>query len=427
MKKILFIFILIVISFYNTYAKDISYSLNKYDDEIFNYIEKAYNEELKEDGYVLGGNILKEKIEIGDNTYNDYQVLLVKYNKEDKLVWKYMYGNTSEDYINSLTYTYNEEGNIDGYLIVTNETYDINEPNIGGNSVIIKINFDGKVVFERRIDEGSIKKIIPVSNNEGNIDGYISILDTQTGSSLIKYSKDFEVISRRDFNDNTISDLTVIRKENNLVGYAIIFGNNLITVDLGLANDIVVNDLSKYKTYNLAEANEGFILYGITSEVKLNKGDSSYYLINYSDNNELWETIGDTPASFKGKVILLPINKDKIKEYFLLYENEVDSSFEVIKINLEGEVLKKVKKINNGYYNFKNFYSTGTTIYFVGQINCPLDESCEYDNNSLYLVSDEDKVIEVKDDTSRNVIIVFSVVLIILAVGLIIIRKRIKK
>ena len=427
MKKILFIFILIVISFYNTYAKDISYSLNKYDDEIFNYIEKAYNEELKEDGYVLGGNILKEKIEIGDNTYNDYQVLLVKYNKEDKLVWKYMYGNTSEDYINSLTYTYNEEGNIDGYLIVTNETYDINEPNIGGNSVIIKINFDGKVVFERRIDEGSIKKIIPVSNNEGNIDGYISILDTQTGSSLIKYSKDFEVISRRDFNDNTISDLTVIRKENNLVGYAIIFGNNLITVDLGLANDIVVNDLSKYKTYNLAEANEGFILYGITSEVKLNKGDSSYYLINYSDNNELWETIGDTPASFKGKVILLPIIKDKIKEYFLLYENEVDSSFEVIKINLEGEVLKKVKKINNGYYNFKNFYSTGTTIYFVGQINCPLDESCEYDNNSLYLVSDEDKVIEVKDDTSRNVIIVFSVVLIILAVGLIIIRKRIKK
>ena len=89
MKKILFVFILLVMSFYKGYAKDISYSMNKYDDEIFNYIEKSYDNELKEDGYVLGGNILKEKIEKDGINYNDYQVLLVKYDKNDKLVWKY--------------------------------------------------------------------------------------------------------------------------------------------------------------------------------------------------------------------------------------------------------------------------------------------------------------------------------------------------
>ena len=198
MKKILFVFILLVISFYNVSAKDISYSMNKYDIEAFNYIEKSYDNELKEDGYVLGGNILKEKIEVNNNTYNDYQVILVKYDKNDKLVWKYIYGNTSEDYIDYLTYTYDESGNIDGYLIVTKETYDItNEVNNSSNSIIIKINFDGKVVYERKINEGFITKIIPTSDENNSIDGYISILNTQTGSSLIKYNKDFGVVFKR--------------------------------------------------------------------------------------------------------------------------------------------------------------------------------------------------------------------------------------
>ena len=425
MKKILFVFILLVMSFYTAYAKDISYSMNKYDDEIFNYIEKSYNSELEEDGYVLGGSILKEKIEKDDTTYNDYQVVLVKYNKNDKLVWKYTYGNNSEDYIDYLTYTYNEDGNIDGYLIVTRETHDINEPNIGTNTIIIKIDFDGKLVYERNINEGVITKIIPTYNDENIIDGYISIVNTQIGSSIIKYNKDFDVIARRDFNDTKISDVTLIKENNKIIGFAVIEGNNLITVDYNLVNDVVVTDISKYKSSNLGEANEGFILYGVTDEVKLDKGDSSYYLINYVNNEEVWETIGETPTSKDGELILLPIKEGKIKEYFLLYKNELDSSYEVIKINLDGEVLKKVKKISNNYYDIENFYSKGSTIYFIGQINCPDDDGCEYDSNSLYLVSDEDKVIEVKDD--RNIIIVFSVIFIVLSSIIVVIRKKIKK
>lgn len=416
MKKILFIIVLFIVGFYNVYAKDISYSMNKYEDEVFNYIEVGYDSDLKEDGYVLGGSVLKEKIEKDEITYNDYQVLLVKYDKNDKLVWKYMYGNTSSDYIDYLTYTYDENGNIDGYLIVTRKTYDINEANVGGNSVIIKISFEGKVVYERDINEGVITKLIPTS------DGYICIVN----NSLVKYNNNFEIALKRDFNE--VHDISLLKEDNKVIGYAIIDGNNLVTVDTNLANDVVLDDVSKYSTYNLVEANNGFILYGITDEVKLDKGDSSYYLINYSNNGEVWETIGDTAASKDDSIILLPIyNEDSIKEYFLLYKNEVDSSYEVIKISLDGEVLKKVKKINNSYYNFKNFYSTGSTIYFVGQINCPDDENCEYDNNSLYLVSDEDKVIEVKDGTSKNVIIVFSVLIIVLIGGIVFVRKKTKK
>lgn len=416
MKKILFIIVLLIVGFYNVYAKDISYSLNKYDDEYFNYIEVSYDSDLKEDGYILGGSVLKEKIEKDGINYNDYQVLLVKYDKNDKLVWKYMYGNTSEDYINYLTYTYDENGNIDGYLIVTRKTYDINETNVGGNSVIIKISFDGKVVYERDINEGVITKLIPTG------DGYISIVN----NSVVKYNNNFEVSLKKDFNE--LHDISLLKEDNKIIGYALINGNNLVTVDTNLANEVVLDDVSKYNTYNLGEANNGFILYGITDEVKLDKGDSSYYLINYNNTGEVWETIGDTAASKDDSIVLLPIyNKDSIKEYFLLYKNEVDSSYEVIKISLDGEVLKKVKKINNSYYDFNNFYSTGTTIYFVGQINCPDDENCEYDNNSLYLVSDEDKVIEVKDGTSKNIIIVFSILVIVLIGGIVFVRKKTKK
>lgn len=413
-----------MMSFYNVYAKDISYSMNKYEDEVFNYIEKSYNSDLEEDGYVLGGSVLKEKAE---DTYDDYQVILVKYDKNDKLVWKYIYGNTSEDYIDYLTYTYNDEGNIDGYLVVTKKTYDISEPNIGGISTIIKIDFNGKVVYEKDIEDGVITKIIPTSDNN-TIDGYVSILNTQTGSSLIKYNRNFDIVFKRDFNETSLSDVTLIKEDSKIIGYAVIEDNNLITLDLNGYNDVVISDVSQYKTHNLKEAKDGFILYGITEEVKLDKGDSSYYLINYYNGEEVWETIGDIAISKDTNTILLPIYEDNsIKEYFLLYKNENDSSYEVTRISLDGEVLKKIKKISNSYYNFKNFYSTGTTIYFVGQINCPDDESCEYDNNSLYLVSDEDKVIEVRDGTSKNVIIVFSTLFIVLVGGIIFIRRKTKK
>ena len=410
-----------MMSFYTVYAKDISYSMNKYDDEVFKYIEKAYDKDLNEDGYVLGGNVLKEKIEKDEDKYDNYQVILVKYDKNDKLIWKYTYGDTKEDYIDYLTYTYDDNGNIDGYLIITKKTHPIEEPNSGSDTVLIKIDFDGKLVYEKDIVEGNITKIIPIS------DGYISIMNTQIGSSLVKYNRNFDIVFKRDFSETQISDLTIINDNNELKGYVIIVGNNLISLDLDGANDVVICDVSGYKTHYLSEANTGFILYGITSEVKLSKGDSSYYLINYADGVEVWETIGDIATSSDNEV-LLPIYKDnKIIEYFLLYKNEVDSSYEVIKINLDGDVLKKVKKISNSYYDFKNFYSTGTTIYFIGQIQCPDDDNCEYNNNSLYLVSDEDKVIEVKDDTSKNIIIVFSIVFVVLISGVIYIRKKTKK
>lgn len=427
MKKLVFVIILVLFSFYIVDAKDISYSMNKYSDEIFNYIEKAYDKDSKEDGYVLGGSVFKDDVDKNDHE-GDYQVILVKYDKNDKLVWKYVYGDSSDDYIDYLTYTYDENGNIDGYLIVTKKTYNIFDGPHGTTSgMLIKIDFDGKSVFEKEITNSAIKKIIPTYDDNG-IDGYVSIMNTQTGSSLVKYNKNFDIVFKKDFNDTDLSDLTIIKEEGKIIGYAVIEGNNLMTVDLNGTNDVVLDTIDKYDKTKLVEADNGFLVYGITSEVKLDKGESSYYIINYKNGEEVWETIGTTAATKDEEIVLLPIYKDnKIKEYFLLYKNEVDSSYEVVKINLDGEVLKKIKKINNNYYIFKNFYSTGSTIYFIGQIDCPEDESCEYDNNSLYLVSDEDKVIEVEDNTSNGIIVVFTIIIIVLIGGIIFIKKKTSK
>lgn len=423
-KKVLFIILLLILSIYNVEAKDTSYSLNKYDDEVFKYIERSYDKDLKEDGYVLGGNYLKEVIEKDESNYNDYQVMLVKYDKNDKVIWKYSYGNTKEDYIDYLSYTYDNNGNIDGYLIVTKKTANVLEEPIGDSTgMLLKIDLEGKLVFEKEINEGCITKIIP-TYEENIVNGYISIIATQTGSSLVKYNRDLEIIWKRDFNETTLNDLTLVKEDTKIIGYAIIQGNYLIEIDTNGYSDVLLEDISKYQTSYLSESNNGFILYGITDEVKLKKGDTSYFIINYVNNEVSWETIGSNPSLKEDKLVLLPIKKNnKITKYFLLYKNDKDKSYEVINIDLEGTIKKKIKKIKNEYYNFENFTSNGKTIYFIGQINCPEDDNCVYDNNSLYLVSDEDKVIEVQDKDSTGIIIVISIFLI-LTVGLIIIRKK---
>ena len=412
-KKFIFIFILLVVGILNVNAKDTVYSINNYKDSSFNYIEKAYDKDLKEDGYVVCGTYLKEVLEKDEEDYNNYQVILIKYNKNDKVVWKYTYGNTKEDNIFSLTYSYDDEGNIDGYLMVVDKTYDIlNETGNDNNSIIIKIDLEGKLVFEREINEGIINKIIP-TYEEDKVNGYIAIINNK---KIVKYNKNIEVLWQKEF--NSVNDITIIKEDNKEIGYAIIKEEKLVKVDLDGNNEQELEELNKYWTYHLEEDNNGFILYGVTDEVKLKDGEYSYYLIHYT-NNDKDEKIGTIPINKEYDIKLLNV-KDEI---FILYKNDADKSYEIVKLDKDGLVDNKVKKINNNYYNFLNFNTNGKTIYLIGQINCPDDEKCQYDNRSLYLVSDEDKVIEVKEKETTGVIIIIGGFILLVGVA-IYIKKR---
>ena len=118
MKKSSFLIILLITIVYsfNVYAKDTVISLNKYSEEKFNFIEKAYDTEGKHTGYITGGHVLKETIELEDNKYCDYGDLLFAWSASfgafiwsgEKVIyhyhiWKVLY---DESYLNKLYYCY---------------------------------------------------------------------------------------------------------------------------------------------------------------------------------------------------------------------------------------------------------------------------------------------------------------------------------
>ena len=451
-KIIIMISLCILFQGYNVYAKDTTYSINKYSEENLEFIKRGYNKKGKKDGIIVGGNYLEETIENDSGTYQNYQIILAKYSKSGEILWNYTYGNTKEDTMDCLEYTYNENNEVDGYLITLEKTYDIiNQQTLENedkSATLLKVDLDGNLSWEKSAGSNEITKIVKITStwsDDKKIDGYIAIGYKEENNKkkpiIIKYDRDLNMIwnkpcEKQEDEDIFYQDIIPIQEDNRIIGYTLIKsikkGNakeqkELIWLNQD-ANDetIIDNSLERYPTSYLEKANNGFILYGITSDVKLKKGERSYFLINYNSQKQInWETIGENPVKQDKKMVLLPNEKEIIKNYTLLYENSIDSSKEVIKIDLDGTIKKKIKKIVNDYYNFENFYIEKNTLYFVGQINCPEDDNCEYDKNSLFLVSNEDTVIEVKDDDSKNIIIGLGIIIII--IGIIIFRKRKKQ
>ena len=91
MKKIImFICVIATLMFTNNaYAADTVYSLNKYDEEKFETIIDSYDKDMKQDGFIAAGTILKETNKIDEEEYDDYQVILVKYDVTGKVMQNY--------------------------------------------------------------------------------------------------------------------------------------------------------------------------------------------------------------------------------------------------------------------------------------------------------------------------------------------------
>ena len=437
MKKIVLL-IISVISFFtyniNVYAKDTVYSLNKYNDEKLTIIDKSYNSKNEIDGFIVAGTYNKKDTEKEENP----QVIYAKMDTYGNTDWVHSY--KSEDAVSSnisnILYLYNDENKINGYGLIIS----IKDANDTLKNIILKIDLKGKIIEEKSasIDDNIIiSKLISVNNGE-----YIGIANSDDKAYLVKYDKDFNLVYKKEYQEDNVSsasykDIVPIRKEDNISGYVTIVNikkNDLEQVKL-INNDLDGNVVSTIKDNfesnadpRLEMANDGFILYGITNELKLSNNKSTSYFINIYNSSleEKNDSIGTT-AIAKDKVLkLFPIKDDnKIKEYLLLYINDNDSSIEIVKINMDGEEESKIKKINNSYYDITNFNACNDILYIIGQINCPEDDDCEYNNNSLFLISDQDKVIEVKQ--SDNNIIIGTCVFVGLIVLLVVLRRIFKK
>lgn len=438
MKKIVLL-IISVISFFtyniNVYAKDTVYSLNKYNDEKLTIIDKSYNSKNEIDGFIVAGTYNKKDTEKEENP----QVIYAKMDTYGNTDWVHSY--KSEDAVSSnisnILYLYNDENKINGYGLIIS----IKDTNDTLKNIILKIDLKGKIIEEKSasIDDNIIiSKLISVNNGE-----YIGIANSDDKAYLVKYDKDFNLVYKKEYQEDNVSsasykDIVPIRKEDNISGYVTIVNikkNDLEQVKL-INNDLDGNVVSTIKDNfesnadpRLEMANDGFILYGITNELKLSNNKSTSYFINIYNSSleEKNDSIGTT-AIAKDKVLkLFPIKDDnKIKEYLLLYINDNDSSIEIVKINMDGEEESKIKKINNSYYDITNFNASNGILYIIGQINCPEDDDCEYNNNSLFLISDQDKVIEVKQSDNNNIII-GTCVFVGLIVLLVVLRRIFKK
>ena len=437
MKKIImFICVIATLMFTNNaYAADTVYSLNKYDEEKFETIIDSYDKDMKQDGFIAAGTILKETNKIDEEEYDDYQVILVKYDVTGKVKWTFNYGKTDVDQLDCLEYTYDEENKINGYLIVMNKSNDIEEEK-SNTSVFVKVDLNGKLVEEKEIlleENSKINKIIAVIDQDKNLNSYIAI-----GKSdypfIAKYDANLNLVFVKKYTlENTIfNDISIVRNQKTIDSYVIsVTENNEKIINKVIRYDLEGNEVSTLTTNEYTHAkiqflqdNNGILIYGLTNQVKLDDLDSpTYYLIKYNvENNIEWETIGNIPISKINEVKLI----NNHNEYLIMYTNENDKSNEIVKIDFEGNIKNKVKKIKNDYYNITNFNTYNNTIYFIGQITCPEDETCDYDSNSLFIISDQDKVIEVqqKEASSISLVTILSIVAIVL---IIVVRKKTKE
>jgi len=446
-KAVLIVVSIITLLFinFNVSAKDTVYSLNKFEEEKFNFILDSYNEKKEKDGVVVGGDIFKGTAnDIGD--FSPLKTILVKYNYNGKVLWYFTYDENLTSTLNYLEYTYDDTGNIDGYLLVVSKSDSDKELSLGSSkkTTFVKVDLTGKFEWEKETlaqEDIVITKIISFMQEDAK---YYIAIGTSTSDNkavMIKYDRDLNPLWSKKYDHEGITsseyiDIIPTIENKNVVGFALI--RKLIKEDsnqielvkhnLDGAEEFIINyDLNKKTSYNLVKNNAGIVLYGITPEVKLKKGNFSYYIVKFNlTGEEEWETIGEEALNTDKKIKLFPVedNNEIIKYLFMYTSNSDTINTEVAEIDLDGLFVKKIKKIASDYYVVSDFSFNNNTLYFAGQINCPEDDNCEYDSRSLFLISDEDKVIEVEDNTSERILIATIVFIIIIGIGVFIGKKR---
>ena len=439
MKKVVILFITVItilLGNYNVYAKDTFKTINKYKEENLDYIIKSYDDKNKVDGLITAGTYIEEKKDSDDNLIEDKQVIVVKYDNEGKVIWKYDYGKNSEDTLFYLSYSYNPSGEIDGYLLVVNEINDTTEKN-NPSPTFIKLDKKGKVEKEQTTslpENTIITKITKSYNSDKMVDGYIlvgsKIVDNKTVGLISKYDLDLNKQWDNTYNENDFSSIII----NDIVGIKefesyYIIGSlenknekkyKLIRYDLdGNIQETIKEDFDEKDNPKLEEFNDSYLVYGYNHNVKLKNNKSiSYYIIKYNSNNEEdWETISNTPTDDTKVLKIQPVIKNgKMIEFLIMATNDNDSSIEITRIDAEGIIKNKVKKINNDYYSINSFDLSNNILYFVGQITCPDEDNCDYNMKSLFLISTEDKVIEVQKDDNTSILVISGIVLLLIIV-----------
>ncbi|MBP5678272.1 MAG: hypothetical protein J6X28_00395 [Bacilli bacterium] len=402
MKKVVVWFLAILLLFCGkeVSAKDTIYPLNKYKEEEYQFILNS-NQDNSFDGFIVAGTYIKKE---------NQQVIIVKYKKDGSIAWEYSYGDEKKDELYGLVYSYDENNKINGYILVVK----------GEDPLFVFISLEGE--FQQEIPM-NLGENIHIHQVKMTPEGYAVVGKQGDSAFLATYNSKGNQLFKKDYvKDNTSQELTeVISLKENY--YAILkkqegkkSSYQLLKINqTGNIEKIIKEDFEEKDVPHLLEEEDSYLVYGITQEVKLSEKEAgSYYVCKYNKEDTLeWETVGDTPIQEDNT---FQIQKNLLKEeengYLLLLNNKSDNSIEVIRLDADGLIQEKVKKMKNDYYMIHEFTASENIIYFVGQINCPENDNCDYDAKALFLISSEDKVIEVKDTDSKTILIITGIIVL---------------
>ena len=116
------------------------HSINKYKEEEFNDIIRSYDNKGLKDGYIVVGTFLKETEDLESKN-----VMIVKYSPNGKIMWEYNYGQERNETLYGITYLYDSEENINGYIIMLSEESEQIEST--EKPSFIMLNLEGKKLF----------------------------------------------------------------------------------------------------------------------------------------------------------------------------------------------------------------------------------------------------------------------------------------
>ena len=187
-------------------------------------------------------------------------------------------------------------------MIGLSKSYNVLETTQPINQIVFqKLDKEGNLLWEKdsNLFDCNINKIVSTNNN-GQIEYLIiATLDKENKSIIGKYDKELNLIWTKDIIKNELKtnliDIMPIYNNATLIGYSAIkeyYENDSIKKELikldTEGNEVkVINDsLEKYEVVKLQESTNGFILYGITNEVKIDNGKTSYFIINYNIDDE---------------------------------------------------------------------------------------------------------------------------------------------
>lgn len=145
----------------------------------FRSISLSYNEEGKNDGYIIVGR--SDSNNIGFTLKSNYDAIITKYDFDLNQEWINSFGGSAPDALLSVIAFTNDENKIDGYIAAGySESTDVNWKNMGNyDGIVVKYKLDGEQEWLKNHGGNSNDSLTSIANinNKYIISGYSNSSD----------------------------------------------------------------------------------------------------------------------------------------------------------------------------------------------------------------------------------------------------------